>query len=54
MCSLTYWITVKSAKNTLKGKKIAPFLPKNLHMSIKCGTFVAEMVAKQPPYRMFY
>ena len=27
---------------------------KYLHMSIKCGTFVAEMVAKQPPYRMFY
>jgi hypothetical protein len=48
---LTYWITVKSAKNTLKGKKIAPFLPKNLHMSIKYSTFVAEMVAKQPPFK---
>jgi hypothetical protein len=54
MCSLTYWITVKSAKNTLKGKKIAPFLPKNLHMSIISSIFAAEMVAKQPPYRMFY
>ena len=43
----------KSAKNTLKGEKTPPFLPKNLHISIKCSTFAAEMVAKQPPYRTF-
>ena len=51
MCSLKYWITVKSAKNTLKGEKTPPFLPKNLHISIKCSTFAAEMVAKQPPFK---
>ena len=49
--SLKYWITVKSAKNTLKGEKTPPFLPKNLHISIKCSTFAAEMVAKQPPFK---
>jgi len=27
---------------------------KYLHMSIKCSTFVAEMVTKQPPYMVFY
>ena len=27
---------------------------KYLRMSIKCSTFVAEMVAIQPPYRMLY
>ena len=24
---------------------------KYLHMSIKCSTFVTEMVAKQPPFK---
>lgn len=27
---------------------------KYLHMSIKCSTFAAKMVTKQPPYKMFY
>lgn len=33
---------------------MAKIFQKYLHISIKCSTFVAEMVAKQPPYRMFY
>ncbi len=48
LCSLTYWITVKTKKNALKGKKIPPFLLKNLHISEKNSNFAAKMVVIVP------